>query len=243
MSTHAPPLVYVVEDDPGIAELIERTLLKYDFRARCFTTGNAFLHQLRNESPEVVILDLQLPDMDGLQIVGQLRATYRFGLMIVTGRDDSHDRVLGLEMGADDYVTKPFEPRELIARVRSVLRRYQNTPELPVKNECRAHFAGWQFDLATYRLTSPSGEQSDLSQAEAQLLKVMLEHPNQILSRDQLLDGRNVTSLDRSIDLRVSRLRRRFEEDPQHARLIKTVYGAGYLFSANVSWEASCPGR
>ena len=237
MNTPSPPLVYVVEDDPGIADLIERTLLKYDFRARCFATGNAFLHQLRNESPAVVILDLQLPDMDGLQIVGQLRASYRFGLMIVTGRDDSHDRVLGLEMGADDYVTKPFEPRELIARVRSVLRRYQNTPELPVKSECLARFAGWQFDLSTYRLTSPSGEKTDLSQAEAQLLKVMLEHPNQILSRDQLLDGRNVTALDRSIDLRVSRLRRRFEEDPQHARLIKTVYGAGYLFSAHVSWE------
>lgn len=239
MSLPTPPLVYVVEDDPAVAQLIERTLLKYDFRCRGFSTGNAFLHQLRNESPAAVILDLQLPDMDALQIVSQLRANYRFGLMIVTGRDDTHDRVLGLEMGADDYVTKPFEPRELIARVRSVLRRYQAAPDLSAKTECRALFAGWQFDLATYRLTSPSGEHTDLSQAEAQLLKVMLEHPNQILSRDQLLDGRNVTALDRSIDLRVSRLRRRFEEDPQHARLIKTVYGAGYLFSADVHWDDS----
>jgi len=236
--SHAPmPLVYVVEDDPGVAQLIERALLKYDFRCRCFDTGGAFLRQLRSESPDLVMLDLQLPDMDALQIVGPLRAEHRFGLMIVTGRDDSHDRVLGLEMGADDYVTKPFEPRELIARVRSVIRRYQGAPGPELKPEQRAEFAGWRFNLSTYLLVSPSGEETSLSQAEAQLLRVMLEHPNQILSRDQLLDGRNVTALDRSIDLRVSRLRRRFEEDPQHARLIKTVYGAGYLFSAHVTWS------
>ena len=239
MSSATPALVFVVEDDAGIAQLIERTLLKYDFRCRLFSTGNAFLRQLRTESPAVVILDLQLPDMDALQIVGQLRAGHRFGLMIVTGRDDSHDRVLGLEMGADDYMTKPFEPRELIARVRSVLRRYQSTPEPTPSAERRAHFAGWVFDLSTYALVSPDGNSVTLSQAEAQLLKRMLEHPNQILSRDQLLDGRNVTALDRSIDLRVSRLRRRLEENPQHARLIKTVYGAGYLFSANVRWDTA----
>jgi len=232
-------LVYVVEDDPAIAQLIERTLQKYDFRTRGFDTGKRFLHQLRNETPDVVILDLQLPDMDALQIIGQLRAEHHFGLMIVTGRNDSHDRVLGLEMGADDYVTKPFEPRELIARVRSVLRRYQPIAPNPLKAERRAHFAGWCFDLSTYQLVSPAGEETTLSQAEAMLLKVMLDNANQILSRDQLLDGRNVTALDRSIDLRVSRLRRRFEENPQHARLIKTVYGAGYLFSANVRWENS----
>ncbi|QID19773.1 response regulator transcription factor [Nitrogeniibacter mangrovi] len=230
-------MIYLVEDDPAVAELIGRTLQKYDFRCRHFDTGNAFLRQLRSESPQLVILDLQLPDMDALQIVSQLRAAHRFGLMIVTGRDDSHDRVLGLELGADDYVTKPFEPRELIARVRSVLRRYQAPPDPARQAVRRARFAGWRFDLGTYQLCSPDGDTTTLSQAEAQLLTVMLEHPNQILSRDQLLDGRNVVALDRSIDLRISRLRRRLEDNPQHARLIKTVYGAGYLFSAQVDWE------
>ncbi|HPR08890.1 MAG TPA: response regulator transcription factor [Denitromonas sp.] len=231
------PLIYIVEDDFRVAQLIEKTLLKFDFRCKVFSTGSDFLRQLRVQPPHITILDLGLPDMDGLQVVSQLRASYGFGLLIVTARADTHDRVLGLELGADDYVTKPFEPRELIARVRSVYRRYQANVASPLAAPKIARFANWRFDLATFSLVSPTGVETTLSQAEGQLLTVLLEHANQILSRDQLLDGRDVCALDRSIDLRISRLRRRLDENPQHAKLIKTVYGAGYLLAATVDWQ------
>ena len=236
--SHAPrPLIHVVEDEPEIARLIESTLQRFDFRCALFATGGEFLRRLGSEVPQVAILDLGLPDMDGLAVMQQLRTRHRFGLLIVTGRGDTHDRVMGLELGADDYMTKPFEPRELIARVRSILRRYQ--PEPPSKGHAprSALFAGWRFDTGTHRLVSPAGKEDTLSVAEAQLLTVLLEHANQILSRDQLLDGRDVCALDRSIDLRISRLRRRLDENPQHAKLIKTVYGAGYLLAATVEWQ------
>jgi len=135
-------------------------------------------------------------------------------------------------------VVKPFEPRELIARVRSILRRYPGQPELPADPAKRvAEFAGWRFAPGSNTLTSPAGQEETLSTAEAQLLSVLLAHPNHILTREQLLGGRDVAALDRSIDLRISRLRRRLEENPQHARLIKTVYGAGYLLAATVTWS------
>ena len=144
----------------------------------------------------------------------------------------------GFELGADDYVVKPFEPREMIARVRSILRRYPGPVLLPANPDLRvAEFAGWRFEPGSNTLTSPGGQSETLSTAEAQLLSVLLAHPNHILTREQLLDGRDVSALDRSIDLRISRLRRRFEENPQYAKLIKTVYGAGYLLAATVSWN------
>ena len=144
-------------------------------------------------------------------VLQQLRRKHTCGLLVVTGRADTHDRVMGLELGADDYVVKPFEPRELIARVRSILRRYPGQPELPADPAKRvAEFAGWRFAPGSNTLTSPAGQEETLSTAEAQLLSVLLAHPNHILTREQLLGGRDVSALDRSIDLRVSRLRRRF---------------------------------
>lgn len=238
MQSHAPTLIHVVEDDPSIGRQICDTLEKFAYRARLFRTGIEFLQHLELEAPSLCILDLGLPDLDGMEVMQRMRKNHRFGVLIVTGRTDTSDRVLGLELGADDYVTKPFEARELIARVRSILRRYtpqafeHDRPEVRV-----ARFAGWQFEVRTYRLISPDGHEETLGLAEAQLLLTLLERPNQILSREQLLSGRDVSALDRSIDLRVSRLRKRLEENPQHAKLIKTVYGAGYLFSAVVNWS------
>ncbi len=231
-------LIHVVEDDPAVARLIEGTLQRFNYRAEVFRTGTDFLRRLRAETPALCILDLGLPDMDGMQVLQQIRARHGFGLLIVTGRTDTSDRVMGLELGADDYVLKPFEPRELIARVRSVLRRYQRPrPDAASAADRVAEFAGWQFEVGTHRLVAPDGREDMLGVSEAQLLITLLEHPNHILSRDQLLAGRDTSALDRSIDLRVSRLRRRLEENPQHPKIIKTVYGAGYLLAATVSWS------
>jgi len=236
--TRKPELIHVVEDEPAIGRLIADVLEKFGYRAEVFHTAEAFFQGLRQQAPDLVILDLGLPDMDGMAVLQQMRGKHACGLLIVTGRSDTHDRVMGLELGADDYVVKPFEPRELIARVRSILRRYPGQaagPADPVKRV--AEFAGWRFESVSNTLTGPDGRAETLSTAEAQLLGVLLAHPNHILTREQLLDGRDVSALDRSIDLRISRLRRRFEEDPQHARLIKTVYGAGYLLAATVTWS------
>lgn len=230
--------IYVVEDDPAVARLIGQTLERFGFGAEFFATGADFLRRLKGEPPGLCILDLGLPDMDGMEILHHVRVRHGFGLLIVTGRADTHDRVMGLELGADDYMVKPFEPRELIARVRSILRRYQPAPASPLADAVRvAEFGGWRFELGTHTLTGPDGRTDTLGLAEARLLRALLERPNQILSREQLLGRRDVAALDRSIDLGISRLRRRLEEDPLHARLIKTVYGAGYLFSSQVSWR------
>lgn len=236
--TRTPELIYVVEDEPAIARLIADTLEKFGYRTELFRTAEAFFNGLRQQVPELVILDLGLPDMDGMAVLQQLRGKHSCGLLIVTGRSDVYDRVMGLELGADDYVVKPFEPRELIARARSILRRYPGVVAPTADPALRvAEFAGWRFEPGSNTLTSPGGQQDTLSTAEAQLLSVLLAHPNHILTREQLLGGRDVSALDRSIDLRISRLRRRFEENPQHARLIKTVYGAGYLLAATVTWS------
>ncbi len=229
--------IYVIEDDPDVARLIVNALRKYDFNAECLTSGRAALDRIRQCPPALCILDLGLPDMDGFEVLRHIRGEHRFGLLVLTGRGDTFDRVTGLELGADDYMVKPFEPRELVARVRSILRRY--TPEPGLTNTRRiACFAGWRFDSASHELTAPDGVQHVLALAEATLLKRFIAHPNQILSREQLLDDRNLDALDRSIDLRVSRLRKRFDENPQQNRLIRTVYGAGYLFCSDVQWAS-----
>lgn len=238
MSAKHSELIYIVEDDPAVASLICATLEKFEYRWELFSNGGEYLRALKTRQPSLTILDLWLPDMDGIEVLQQIRQRHHFGLLIVTGRTDVHDRVMGLELGADDYVLKPFEPRELIARVRSVLRRSQPPTESPANQAVKsAEFAGWRFELGTLTLTDPDGHSETLSLAEAQLLCALLERPNQILTREQLLEGRDVAAQDRSIDLRISRLRRRLEENPQHARLIKTVYGAGYLFAAPVRWS------
>lgn len=231
-------LIYVVEDDPEIVRLIAESLERFDFQYELFRYGRDLLQRIQVQAPNLCILDLGLPDMDGMQVLHELRDKHRFGLLIVTARTETPDRVLGLELGADDYMVKPFEPRELIARVRSVLRRYfpAASKEATVTAKV-ASFAGWRFNLGTNQLVSPDGAEENLSVADARLLTKLLENPNIILSREQLLLGRDEDVLDRSIDLRISRLRRRFENHEPKTKLIKTVYGAGYLFSTLVTWN------
>ena len=238
--TDAPtPAILVLEDEPEIARLICSSLSEYGFRCEHHTTGRKLLERARRSTPDLCIVDLGLPDMDGMQVVRELQDGSPCAVLILTGRNDLTDRVLGLELGADDYIVKPFEPRELVARVRSILRRYQRAAPLEPGNTERtiAHFAGWTFDLSQHSLTAENGQHASLSAAEASLLGTFLARPNRILSREQLLGERDVDPFDRSIDVRISRLRRKLDDNPQDPRLIKTVYGAGYLFAAQVSWE------
>jgi len=232
------PVIFVLEDEPDIARLICSNLADYGFRCEHLRTGRDLLVRARNTTPDLCIVDLGLPDMDGMQVVRQLQEGTPCAVLILTGRNDVTDRVLGLELGADDYIVKPFEPRELVARVRSILRRYQRSaaPEV-VSERSVASFAGWTFDSNRHTLTAPDGHEISLSAAEAGLLATLLRRPNKILSREQLLGERDVDPFDRSIDVRISRLRRKLDDDPQNPKLIKTVYGAGYLFAAQVSWQ------
>ncbi len=231
--------ILVLEDDHDIARLICSSLGEYGFRCDYVATGRQFLERARRAAPDLCIVDLGLPDMDGMQVVRELQDGNPCAVLILTGRNDVTDRVLGLELGADDYIVKPFEPRELVARVRSILRRYQRAaPADAVASERNiARFAGWIFDRGRHALRAPDDREVGLSAAEAALLFTLLQRPNRILSREQLLGERDLDPFDRSIDVRISRLRRKLDDDPHDPKLIKTVYGAGYLFSAQVEWD------
>lgn len=230
-------LIAVVEDDPLVAGTVTRTLDGYGFASQWFRTAGELLGGLAQRAPDLVVLDLGLPDRDGMDVVRELRARCDCGVLILTGRDVVSDRVLGLELGADDYVTKPFEPRELVARIRSILRR-RNPSSGAGEARRVAVFDGWRYDPGSFALTSPEGVEEVLGTAEARLLATLLEKPNRVLSREQLAGGNDLQPYDRSIDVRVSRLRKRLRDDTQSPRLIKTVYGAGYLMAVAVRWEA-----
>lgn len=228
-------LIAIVEDDPDIARIIEQVLGDFGFRTLWCRSGNDLLRRLRNLTPALCIIDLGLPDMDGIEAMQKVRTQTSCGILILTGRAHVSDRVMGLELGADDYMLKPFEPRELVARVRSILCRRESMPdEAP---QAIARFAGWQFNFANNTLRNPGGEEAVLSTAEAELLQVFVKHPNRILNREKLMGSRDDSTSDRAIDVRISRLRRKLEPDANSPSFIKTVYGAGYLFLAEVTWS------
>ena len=234
-------LIVVVEDDHLVARTLQTTLRDFGFTAEWCRTGAELLRLMQTRTPALCIIDLGLPDGDGLDLVRRLQTEQRCGILIVTGRGFLTDRVIGLELGADDYMTKPFEPRELVARVRSILRRTGRMASaeihaagVPVR--C-ARFAEWQFEPANLTLTDKAGNREELSAAEARLLTLFLENPNRILDRERLAGSRDLSPFDRSIDVRVSRLRKRLRDSTSHPVLIKTVYGAGYLFASRVEWD------
>ncbi len=239
----APPpritLIYVVEDDDAVAKLVVAALHEFGFATAVFRTGAALLRRLQTERPDLCIVDLGLPDMDGIELVRQIAALSSSGVLILTGRGHMVDRVMGLELGADDYMVKPFEPRELVARVRSILRRRAMGGAGAAPGVLRRHasFLGWSLDNAANILRAPDGGEHLLGTAETQVLRAFVERPFQILTREQLMGQRDLSPADRSIDVRISRLRRKLEADPQNPKIIKTVYGAGYMFSAAVSWS------
>ncbi len=231
-------LIYIVDDEVDICKLVSNELARYGHTAQAFHTGAQAQYAMKRHQPDLMIIDLGLPDMDGLSLVRQLMDTCQTGVIILSGRNSLPDRVLGLELGADDYISKPFDPRELVARANSILRRMekmanQSFGDRPTK---QAHFANWHFDPRTLTLANPNGVEEVLSTAEAEILISLLKSPKQILSREQLLKERD-SGFDRCIDVRMSRIRKKLEADPSNPRLIKTVYGAGYMLTTEVEWH------
>lgn len=231
-------LIFVIEDDEDVSRLVVHALREFGFATEAFADGRSALRRLQSRRPELFIIDLGLPDIDGIELMRQIAQQCSSGLLILTARGHTIDRVMGLELGGDDYMVKPFEPRELVARVRSILRRRASLPGLgsvPVRRY--AGFLGWTLDCAANILSSSDGKEHLLGTAEAKVLRSFVDRPHQILTREQLMGERDLSPLDRSIDVRISRLRRKLESDPQNPKVIKTVYGAGYMFSAAVHWS------
>ena len=213
----------IVESDPGLSVM-----------ALCVDAFEA-AKVMREALPDVILLDLGLPDADGLGLVRELRHHWQGPLIIVSGRGESVDRVVGLELGADDYITKPFDLRELLARIRSVLRRAPSPVPASSLAASGCEFSGLRLDTSARRLTGRDGQDIELTTGEYELLAALLKRPNQVLSRDQLMSathGRETGPFDRAIDMQVNRLRRKIEVDPTHPQIIKSVRGAGYMLAS-----------
>lgn len=233
------PHILVVDDEPAVRELIGTYLGRQGLRISAAVDGEAMRRVLAAGGVDLVILDLVMPGEDGLTLTRYLRHHEDVGIIMLTGRGEVVDRIVGLEVGADDYLAKPFDLRELLARVRSVLRR--SDQKAPGTKDSRfVRFAGWRLDRYERRLLSPRGEDPGLTAGEFDLLCAFVDHPHRVLNRDQLLDithGRMAGPFDRSIDVQVGRLRRKIEADPDGPTLIKTVRGKGYLFTAEIDTE------
>ena len=237
-STH----ILVVDDHREILDLVARHLKKEGFRVSTAGDGRAMWQILADARIELILLDLMLPGEDGLSLCRKLRAesaTASIPVIMLTAKGEEIDRVIGLEMGADDYLPKPFGTRELVARIKAVLRRAQTqTAPAEAEDVDGYRFAGWSLDLARRQLQDDAGVVTPLSTGEYDLLVVFLQRPGRVLSRDQLLDltrGRSAAPFDRSIDTQVSRLRKKIENDPKDPQLIKTVWGGGYVFTPDVT--------
>ncbi len=236
------PHVLFVEDDPEIRGLVADFLRQNGFRVTAAQGGEEMDRELSGNGVDLLILDIMLPQEDGLSLCRRVRAAGNLPIIMLTARGSEIDRVVGLEMGADDYLTKPFGSHELLARVRALLRRSKYTAAEP-RNPRRSvlTFADWRLDLIARRLHSRDGTRVPLTGGEFELLVAFCEHPQKVLTRDQLVDlttrGKSVGAIDRSIDIQVSRLRRKIEKDSRDPVLIQTVRSGGYVFTAEVSLE------
>lgn len=236
--------ILIVDDDPEIRRLLADYLAKNGFEAYPAKDGRAMWQGLERHAIDLVVLDLMLPDSDGLTLCRDLRARSAMPVLMLTARGEEADRIVGIEMGADDYLVKPFSPRELLARIKSILRRTRALPPnlRPESQRCLA-FAGWRLDTATRVLTAPDGVVVALSGGEYRLLRILLEHPNRVLNRDQLVElihGREAGPYDRAIDVQMSRLRQRLRDEGREPQLIQTVRGEGYVLAASVEGRAGC---
>jgi len=232
----APTRLLLVDDEASLREPLAEYLTRQGFAVSQAETAAAARSLLLQESPELVLLDIMMPGEDGLSLCRHLTETKDLPVILLTARGEATDRIVGLEIGADDYVVKPFEPRELVARIKSVLRRASRGGP-PAEEDALYEFEGWRLDPVKRRLTDPKGALVSISSAEFRLLAAFLSNPRKVLDRDRLLDlvqGREAHMFDRAVDNQVSRLRRKLEEDSREPRLIQTVRGGGYVLAADV---------
>ena len=232
--------IAVLDDEVEITRLLANYLQGHGYRVSQTHNGGALVRLMADDPPQLVLLDLGLPGEDGLAIARELRQRFRAGLVILTGRGDAVDKVVGLEVGADDYVTKPFDLRELLARIKAVLRRTLAAPAEPASTAAspRYRFAGWDLDTGSRRLVDAQGREVPLTAGEFDLLAVFATHPGRVLSRDFLLEqtrGREAAPFDRTIDVQIGRLRKKVEVDVDDPRIIKSVRGAGYILVPSVT--------
>ncbi len=235
MKTHKP-LILIVDDDLALRDLLQRYLGEQGFETIAVANGAAMKEWLADHQPDLVVMDLMLPGEDGLSLTRQLRVSTNLPVLILSARGEDIDRIVGLEIGADDYLAKPFNPRELVARIRVILRR-NTTPDGSAidapKEDHIYRFGPYVLNLNNFTLCR-GAEEVALTSGEINLLALLVQHPNHVLTRDQLIDllkGYDRSPFDRSIDVRITRLRHKIEEDPKHPRYIRTIWGKGYLFS------------
>jgi len=234
------PHILIVEDDKDIGLLVAKYLKANEMRVSIAENGRAMDRILADTRISLIVLDRMLPGEDGLSICRRLRASSDIPIIILTAQADEVERIVGLEMGADDYLGKPFNPRELLARIRAVLRRREDTRAAAASPKRSYKFAGWSLDGTMRRLYDPKGARVELTGAEFEVLLVFCERPGRTLSRDQIIDltqGREASPSERSVDILISRLRRKLERDPKDPELLQTIRSSGYLFSPEVVSE------
>ena len=236
MDTASPTRLLLVDDEPDLREPLAEYLSRQGFAVVQASSAAEARSRLREALPDLVLLDIMMPGEDGLSLCRHIGEALSVPVILLTAKGESTDRIVGLEIGADDYVVKPFDPRELVARIRSVLRRAAKGAPPPAEDEL-LEFEGWRLDPLKRRLTAPDGAMVSISSVEFRLLLAFLEHPRQVLDRDRLLDmvqGREAHLFDRAVDNQVSRLRRKIEADSRNPTLIQTVWGGGYMLAAEV---------
>ena len=238
MTETAPVTLLLVDDEASLREPLAEYLAGQGFIVQEAESAAAARALLEQERPDLVLLDIMMPGEDGLSLTRHLAESRGVPVILLTARGEATDRIVGLEIGADDYVAKPFEPRELVARIRTVLRRVERGPGQAAPEDFAYAFEGWRLDPLKRRLTDPEGAVVSISTAEFRLLRAFCDHPRQVLDRDRLLDmvqGREAHLFDRAVDNQVSRLRHKIETDSRNPHFIQTVRGGGYRFGADVA--------
>ena len=238
------PKILIVDDDARICRTLRSYLKREGYSVRIAADGEEMWREIDTFDPDLVLLDVVLPGTDGVTLARELRKTSDVGIIMLTGKNDPIDQIIGLEMGADDYVTKPFDDRQLLARIRSLLRRKSaqgsNDNARDVEGKNRVLFGGWEMDLLSHELISPQGVEQTLTSHEFRLLEIFVQNPGSVLSRDQIMQHlyeRDWTHNDRSIDVLVGKLRKKVEEDPSQPKLLLTIRSFGYKFAARVTRE------
>ena len=229
------PLITILDDEPAIRNLLADALQEAGFRTMGFSRATEFEAALKSTTPDVCLVDLGLPDRDGLSLVHRLALEQGAAVIIISGRAQVQDRITGLELGADDYISKPFDASEVVARVRARLR----SNRAPASSGNTAVFNGWTAHFDRYALVDDNGNEVSFSHAEGEVLRLFLERPKRLISRatmQEIFGGAAEDSFDRAMDVRISRLRTKLGEDPKNPKLIKTIYGAGYIFLGNIHW-------